>query len=254
MNTEMSENNPNDERRLSGVARLYGDQAYQTLQTQHVAVIGIGGVGSWAAEALARSAIGKMTLIDFDQVSISNTNRQIHALEGEYGKAKISVMAQRLIAINPDIQVEVIDDFLKPENFQTYLNKEMYVLDAMDDVPTKIALAAWCKKNDIPLVMSGGAGGKLDPSQATIADLSRATHDPILSKIRAALRKQYGFEKDPKKKMQLRVVFSPEPRLGVSQGGLSCSGYGSSVMVTATFGLIAAAEIVRQILSSHKAV
>ena len=254
MTTEIQMNERIAERRLGGVARLYGDQAYLRLQSSHVVVIGLGGVGSWAAEALARNAVGQMTLIDFDQISISNTNRQIHAVEGEYGKSKIEVMAKRLTSINPEIIINCVDDFLKPENFNQYLSKEVFILDAMDDVPTKIELAAWCKNNNVPIVMSGGAGGKLDPSVVTVTDLSKATHDPILSKIRASLRKQHSFEKDLKKKMHLRVVYSSEPRQGTSQGGLSCAGYGSSVMVTATFGFIAAAEIVRQILESHKSV
>ena len=252
MSNEIKIDELNAQRLLGGVSRLYGDLAYDILQKSHVVVIGVGGVGSWAAEALARTAIGEITLIDFDHISISNTNRQIHANEGNYGKSKIHVMADRLISINPKIRVNCIDDFLKPENFDTYLSKDTFLIDAMDDVATKIGLAAWCKKNSIPIVMSGGAGGKLDPSLATVTDLSKATHDPILSKIRAALRKQHTFEKDPKKKMHLRVVYSSEPRQGTSQGGLSCAGYGSSVMVTATFGLIAAAEIVRQILHLHK--
>ena len=254
MSNETKIDEINSERRLGGVSRLYGDSAYDLLQRSHVVVIGVGGVGSWAAEALARNAIGEMTLIDFDHISISNTNRQIHAVEGEYGKSKIQVMANRLLSINPEIKVNCIDDFLKPENFDMYLTKGMFLVDAMDDVATKIALAAWCKKNKVPIVMSGGAGGKLDPNMATVTDLSKATHDPILSKIRAALRKQHTFEKDPKKKMYLRVVYSAEPRQGISQGGLSCAGYGSTVMVTATFGFLAAAEIVRQILDLHKPV
>jgi len=253
-------NNPNDtslestERRLGGVARLYGDASYAIFQQAHVVVIGLGGVGSWAAEALARSAVGEMTLIDFDHVSISNTNRQLHALDGEFGKSKIEVMAKRLSLINPELKINCIDDFLKPENFQEYLPQGAAILDAMDDVTSKLALASWVHQKKVPYVMSGGAGGKLDPSKIEVVDLARATHDSMLAKIRASLRQQYGFEKDPKRKMNLRVIYSPEPRLGVASGGLSCAGFGSTVTVTATFGFIAAAEILQQLIDLHKTV
>jgi tRNA A37 threonylcarbamoyladenosine dehydratase len=242
------------ERRLGGVSRLYGEKAYDVFQASHVVVIGLGGVGSWSAEALARSAIGEITLIDFDHVSISNTNRQLHALEGEFGKSKIEVMAQRLSLINPELKINCIDDFLKPENFHEYLPEGSAILDAMDDVASKLALASWAYQRKLPYVMSGGAGGKLDPSKIEVVDLARATHDPMLAKIRASLRQQHGFEKDPKRKMHLRVVYSSEPRIGATSGGLSCAGYGSTVTVTATFGFIAAAEILQQLMSLHKSV
>jgi tRNA A37 threonylcarbamoyladenosine dehydratase len=253
-------NNPNDttlehtERRLGGVARLYGDVAYAIFQQSHVVVIGLGGVGSWAAEALARSAIGEITLIDYDHVSMSNTNRQLHALDGEFGKSKIEVMAKRLSLINPELKINCIDDFLKPENFQEYLPQGAAILDAMDDVASKLALASWVHQNKVPYVMSGGAGGKLDPSKIEVVDLARTTHDSMLAKIRSSLRQQYGFEKDPKRKMNLRVVYSSEPREGVAGGGLSCAGFGSTVTVTATFGFIAAAEILQQLIDLHKTV
>ncbi len=242
------------ERRLSGVARLYGDHAYTLFQQAHVVIVGLGGVGSWAAEALARSAIGEITLIDFDHVSISNTNRQLHALDGEFGKAKITVMAERLSLINPALKINCVDDFLKPENFHEYLPLGAAILDAMDDVASKLALASWAYQRKLPYVMSGGAGGKLDPSKIEVVDLARSTHDPMLAKIRASLRQQYGFEKDPKRKMNLRVVYSSEPRQGVASGGLSCAGFGSAVTVTATFGFIAAAEILQQLSALHKSV
>lgn len=243
-----------DQRRLSGVARLYGEANYEILKQSHVVVIGLGGVGSWAAEALARSAIGEISLIDFDQVSISNTNRQLHALEGEFGKSKVDVMAQRLLLINPELKINIVDDFLKPENIDQYVKPGWAILDAMDDIQSKIALAAWCKKNKNPLVMSGGAGGKIDPTKIEVIDIAKSTHDAMLAKIRSQLRAQHQFERDLKKKMGVRVVYSHEPRLAASHGGLSCAGYGSTVMVTATFGFVAAAEMIRQIMASHKAV
>ena len=254
MNTETEKLDSQSERRLAGVARLYGEEIYALLQQSHVVVVGLGGVGSWAAEALARSAIGELTLIDFDHVSISNTNRQLHALDGEFGKSKVDVMAQRLRLINPHLKIHCIDDFLKPDNLDQYLTLGVPILDAMDDVTSKLALTAWCHKSRTPLVVSGGAGGKMDPTQIEVADLSKSTHDPMLAKIRASLRQQYGFEKDPKKKMRVRVVFSAEPRLGEASGGLSCAGYGSTIMVTATFGFVAASEIIQQIIALHESV
>lgn len=254
MNDATQTIDPSHERRLGGVARLYGEDIFNALQKTHVVVIGLGGVGSWAAEALVRSAIGEITLIDFDHVSISNTNQQLHALEGEFGKSKIDVMAQRLVLINPELKVHCIDDFLKPDNFAQYLPKGAAILDAMDDVASKLALAQWVRQEQVPFVMSGGAGGKMNPSCIGVDDLARATHDSMLAKIRASLRQQYGFEKDPKRKMKIRVVFSSEQNISSAGGGLSCAGYGSTVMVTATFGFSAAAEIIAQIVALHKSV
>jgi tRNA threonylcarbamoyladenosine dehydratase len=242
------------ERRLGGVSRLYGEHAYQILKQSHVVVVGLGGVGSWAAEALARSAVGELTLIDFDHISISNTNRQLHAMEGEFGKSKVEVMTQRLLQINPELKINSIDDFLKPENLDAYLPKGAGVLDATDDIPTKLALAVWHQSQGGVLVMSGGAGGKMDPTQIEVSDLSKATHDAMLAKIRSKLRAEHGFEKDPKRSMHIQVVFSREPRLGASEGGLSCSGYGSTVTVTASFGFVAASELIKQLLHLHKSI
>jgi molybdopterin/thiamine biosynthesis adenylyltransferase len=254
MNNLLEKTSLVDERRLSGVARLYGEVGYEVLKKSHVVVIGLGGVGSWAAEALARSAVGEISLIDYDQVSVSNTNRQLHAMDGEFGKSKVEVMTRRLRLINPELKINSIDDFLKPENMELYIQSGWAILDAMDDIPSKIALAAWCQKNQNIFVMSGGAGGKVDPTKIDVIDIAKATHDSMLSKIRAQLRSQHQFERDPKKKMGISVVYSSEPRLGNMSGGLSCAGYGSTVMVTASFGFAAAAEMIRQIISSHETV
>jgi hypothetical protein len=169
-------------------------------------------------------------------VSISNTNRQLHALDGEFGKSKIEVMAKRLSLINPDLKINCIDDFLKPENFQEYLPQGAAILDAMDDVASKLSLASWSHQKKVAYVMSGGAGGKLDPSKIEVVDLARATHDSMLAKIRASLRQQYGFEKDPKRKMNLRVIYSSEPRIGVASGGLE------KLLGVPTSGLMGAAS------------
>jgi tRNA A37 threonylcarbamoyladenosine dehydratase len=241
----------NQDRRFGGVARLYGEEGLKAFEGAHVLLAGLGGVGSWAAEALARSAVGELTLVDFDHIAPSNVNRQLHALEGSFGQAKVIAMAERLKLINPQLKINIIDDFLTPENLQEHLsphqnNPLFAVLDATDDVKMKIALAAYCKKQ-VPLVICGGAGGKLDPSRIMVDDLARTTQDPLLSKIRYTLRKTYGLTADPKKKMGLVAIYSDEPRQGVAMGGLACSGYGSGVTVTATFGFVAAAEILKTI-------
>jgi tRNA A37 threonylcarbamoyladenosine dehydratase len=257
----------NQNRRFAGVARLYGESGLQAFEKAHVLVAGLGGVGSWAVEALARSGIGELTLMDFDHIAISNVNRQLHAIEDNFGKSKSEAMAERVRQINPLIKLNVIDEFLTPDNLDEHLRKNVenpyfVVLDATDDVKMKIALAAYCEARDeigrarnaqqsnqksstITLVICGGAGGKLDPSRIKAADLAKTTQDPVLSKIRHALRKEYGFSSDPKKKLGITAIYSDEPRQGVASGGLSCAGYGSAVTVTATFGFVAAAEVLK---------
>jgi tRNA A37 threonylcarbamoyladenosine dehydratase len=263
----------NQNRRFAGVARLYGESGLQAFEKAHVLVAGLGGVGSWAVEALARSGIGELTLMDFDHIAVSNVNRQLHAIEDNFGKSKSEAMAERVKQINPQIKLNIIDEFLTPDNLDAHLRKNaenpyFAVLDATDDVKMKIALAAYCEGRDelgrarvaeqkeqevtkqtgkksliIPLIICGGAGGKLDPSRIKAADLAKTTQDPVLSKIRYSLRKEYGFSSDPKKKLGVTAIYSDEPRQGVASGGLSCAGYGSAVTVTATFGFIAAAEV-----------
>ena len=257
----------NQNRRFAGVARLYGEPGLQVFEKAHVLVAGLGGVGSWAVEALARSGIGELTLMDFDHIALSNVNRQLHAIEDNFGKSKSEAMAERVKQINPNIKLNVIDEFLTPDNLDAHLHKNaenryFVVLDATDDVKMKIALAAYCEARDeigrarnveqsdrksstITLVICGGAGGKLDPSRIKAADLAKTTQDPVLSKVRYALRKEYGFSSDPKKKLGITAIYSDEPRQGVASGGLSCAGYGSAVTVTATFGFVAAAEVLK---------
>jgi len=231
------------ERRFAGVARLYGEDAYRKFTQATAVVIGLGGVGSWAAEALARSAIGHLVLIDLDHIAPSNINRQLHAMEGEFGKAKVDAMAERIRKINPAIHLTTHDAFLSASNLIELIPNGAYVLDACDDVPAKVALAAHCKQSNIGLVMCGGAGGKVNPSMVSAADLAKTVQDPFLAKIRADLRKNHNFSRDLKQPMSIRAVYSQESRLGGSHGGLACSGYGSAVSVTATFGFIAAAEL-----------
>ncbi|HWX10948.1 MAG TPA: tRNA threonylcarbamoyladenosine dehydratase, partial [Trinickia sp.] len=196
-------------RRFSGVARLYGGPALAAFERTHVAVIGIGGVGSWAAEALARSAIGRLTLIDLDNVAESNTNRQIHALDGNYGKPKVEAMAERIALIDRACEVRLVEDFAEPGNFETLLGAGFdYVIDAIDSVRTKTALIAWCVERGQPLITVGGAGGQLDPTRIRIDDLAQTIQDPLLSKVRAQLRKHHGFARGPKAKFKVSAVYS----------------------------------------------
>jgi tRNA threonylcarbamoyladenosine dehydratase len=256
-------------RRFGGIARLYGAPALAAFERASVAVIGIGGVGSWVAEALARSAVGSLTLIDLDNVAQSNTNRQIHALEGNYGKPKVEAMAERIRQINPLCNVRLVEDFIEPDNFAAVLGGGFdYVVDAIDSVRTKTALIAWCVEQGQRLITVGGAGGQLDPTRIRIDDLALTIQDPLLSKVRAQLRKQHGFPRGPKAKFKVSAVYSDEPLIypeaAVSAGadeeteelsmpapvtagpvGLNCAGFGSSVCVTASFGFAAAAHVLR---------
>ena len=249
------------ERRFGGVLRLYGPEALQQFRKAQVCVVGIGGVGSWAVEALARSAIGRITLIDLDMVAESNVNRQIHALGDAFGQAKTDAMAERIRAINPECQVETIEDFVTADNVAAMLGRGFsYVIDAIDQVRTKAAMIAWCAGHGVPVITAGGAGGQLDPTQIDIVDLSRTLQDPLLAKVRSTLRKEYGFTRDPKKKFGIPAVYSCEPlkypdkasgcALPASSAGLNCAGYGSSVCVTASFGLFAASAALRHIAQS----
>ena len=248
-------------RRFGGIKRLYGETALNRFQNAHVCVVGIGGVGSWAAEALARSAIGRITLIDLDMVAESNVNRQIHALGDAFGKAKTDAMAERILAINPSCMVSAIEDFVSQDNLAQMLDKGFdYVIDAIDNVRTKAAMISWCKAHNTPIITSGGAGGQIDPTRIEITDLTRTIQDPLLSKVRSVLRKEYGFSRDTKKKFGVPAVFSSEPLRYPENGaaceeaqtltGLNCAGYGSSVCVTGPFGLFAAGEVLRHLAAN----
>jgi tRNA A37 threonylcarbamoyladenosine dehydratase len=246
----VEESDSDQERRFAGVARLYGSEAYQRFRHATVVVVGLGGVGSWAAEALARCAVGHLVLVDFDHIAPSNVNRQLHALEGEFGKAKVTAMAERLPRIHPQIKLTLQDAYLDAENLAQIIPQNAFVLDACDDVAAKVALAVFCKKHAYPLVMCGGAGGKLNPRFINAADLAKTTQDPLLAKIRAELRRNHSFNRDIKVEMAIRAVYSEEPKQGEGEGGLACSGFGSSVNVTASFGFLAAAEILAAIMQT----
>jgi tRNA A37 threonylcarbamoyladenosine dehydratase len=247
----MSDTTSNSSRRFGGIERLYGAGSLARLAATHACVIGIGGVGSWASEALARSGVGRLTLIDLDHVAESNVNRQAHALEDTLGQAKVLAMKERIAKINPDCRVDCIEEFVTPENAATLIPNYDAVLDCIDQVRAKAALIAHCRRLKIPVVTTGGAGGRVDPTQIRIDDLARTTQDALASKLRARLRKEYGFSRDAKKKFGVPCVFSAEQiRRPQNQAcdldeaglhGLNCAGYGSSVAVTAGFGCAAAA-------------
>lgn len=257
-------------RRFGGVSRLYGADGLKKLQSSHICVIGIGGVGSWAAEALARNAVGTITLIDLDNIAESNVNRQLHAVEGAFGKAKVTAMRERIHSINPLATVHEIEDFVTLENASEILSRNYDgIIDCIDDAKAKMAIVAFCKLNNIPIVTTGGAGGRLDPTRIRQADLSLVTGDRLLAKVRNGLRRDYAFPKgdDSKNKTSKRkaslfgivAIYSDENVIQPNRTcetdaeaavtGLNCAGYGSSVCVTAPFGFAAAAALLSKVLA-----
>lgn len=247
----------NYEQRFGGIGRLYTPEGLAKLRQSHVCVIGIGGVGSWAVEALARTGIGKITMIDMDDICVTNINRQIHAMTGTVAQLKTEAMKERVERINPECVIEIIDDFISPENIPEYLNRGYdYVLDAIDSVRTKAALIAYCKRNKIKLITTGGAGGQTDPSQIQIADLSKTIQDPLASRVRSLLRKEYNFSQNPKRKFGVDCVFSTQPLIFPKMGEgcevsatMNCAnGFGAVTMVTATFGFFAVSRLVDKLL------
>lgn len=253
------------DRRFGGIARLYGEAALARFRDAHVCVIGVGGVGSWIVEALARSAIGRLTMIDLDNVAESNINRQIHALTDTLGKAKVTALAERVAQINPYCRVTEVEDFIAEDNLAQMITPGRfdYVIDAIDNVRAKTALIAYCRVNKIRLITIGGAGGQTDPTKIEIRDLCRTEQEPLLAKVRKRLRAQYGFPRGTKNKFGIDAVFSTEPlrfpesaeacelddnddgKAGVT--GLNCAGFGSSMVVTASFGLTAASHVLRRL-------
>lgn len=242
------------ERRFGGLARLYGVSGAQQIRAAHVAVIGVGGVGSWAAEALARSGVGRLTLIDLDHVSESNINRQIHALESTLGQAKVLAMRDRIAQINPDCEVRCVEEFVEPGNWPGLLPAGVdAVIDACDQVRAKTAMAAWALTSKTLFISVGAAGGKRLAHKVDIEDLSNTTHDPLLAQLRYRLRKEHGAAREGRK-IGIACVFSreavspPDASCAIEgDGSLNCSGYGSLVSVTATFGQCAAGWVMNQI-------
>lgn len=252
---------PDHERRFGGLRRLLGQQAAQKVFDGHVVVVGIGGVGSWAAEALARSGMGRLTLVDMDHVAESNVNRQIHALDGTLGMAKVLAMRDRIQQINPGCQVHVVDDFVTDENWPAVLEgvpAPQAVVDACDQVRAKVAMAHWAVSHRVPFVSVGAAGGKRFPHRVELGDLAEVTHDPLLAQLCYRLRKHHGAARQGR--MGVSCVFSKEAvrpadascSTETSDHSLNCHGYGSSVAVTATFGMCAAAWVMNALADAKK--
>ncbi len=232
------------ERRFGGLRRLYGDAGYARIRSARFAVIGVGGVGSWAAEALARSGVAALTLIDLDHVSESNINRQVQALGATLGQAKVQALRERIADIHPGCEVTTIEEFVDETNWPALLQAPVNaVIDACDQVRAKAVVAAWAIKTNTTLVIAGAAGGKRQPQAVQTDDLALVTHDPLLASLRQRLRQHHGAARSGK--LGLRCVFSREAvqapaDAGDVDGSLNCHGYGSSVAVTAAFGLVAA--------------
>lgn len=242
-------------RRFGGLNRLYGETALDRLAAAHVCVIGIGGVGSWAAEALARSGVGRLTLIDMDHIAESNLNRQIHALESTLGQAKVGAMAERIAQINPACQVVCVDDFITVANLAERVPADALVLDAIDQMGPKAALIAQCRAREQFVVTTGGAGGRQDPTRIRVADLAAVNRDPLAASLRTRLRREYGFPRGGEGDFGCLCVYSDEPMVQAVEavcteeagGALNCAGYGSSMCVTAAFGCAAAAQVLARI-------
>ncbi|WP_306582014.1 tRNA threonylcarbamoyladenosine dehydratase [Dokdonella sp.] len=251
--------------RFAGIDRLYGAGSVQRLARSHVAVVGIGGVGSWAAEALVRSGVGRITLIDADEVCVGNTNRQLHALDGNYGRAKVAVMAQRLAAINPQLAVEPIEQFLTPANLGELLGRgHDCVLDACDAFRVKVEAIAWCRRRKLPLVTVGSAGGRTDPTLVAVRDLSKTEHDALLALVRKKLREEFGFPRGPKRYFGVQAVYSRENVRYLQADGSVCGtrpaagdalkldcggGLGAATHVTGAFAFAAVSRVLARLLA-----
>lgn len=258
--------NPILTERFAGIERLYGRGSVSTFSKKHVAIIGLGGVGSWAVEALARSGIGKLTLIDADDICVSNTNRQLFALEGQYGRGKAEVLAERCRAINPLIEVDAIASFLTPTNLDELLNRNYdLVFDACDSFRTKVEMIAWCRRRKLPVICCGSAGGRTDPTQVRLRDLSRTEHDALLALIRKKLRAEFNFPKNPQRYFGVTAIYSLEnvkyPQADGSVCGvrpalaaeaamkLDCgAGLGAATHITGAFAFAAVGKILEVLL------
>ncbi len=256
----------NYERRFNGVGRLYGREGLDRLRHAHVCVIGLGGVGSWAVEALARSGIGELTLVDLDDVCISNVNRQLHALDGELGKPKVEVLAKRVTAINPDCVVHARHAFFLKSNAAEILQTRFdYVLDAIDSPARKCLLIASCCERKIPVITTGASGGRRDPTAVKVIDLARSSHDRLLQEVRKKLRTQYDFPRG-ERRFGVECVISSESAFFPRRDGSVCktsepnpdlrldcnSGFGTATFVTGTFAFVAVARMVQKIVEVRK--
>ena len=253
--------------RFAGIERLYGAGSVARLAAARVAVIGLGGVGSWAAEALARSGVGALTLIDADEVCVSNANRQLHTLEGTLGKAKVAVMAERLRGINPQLAVDAVERFVTPATLVELLDRGFdLVLDACDAFRVKVEMVAWCRRRKLPLVVCGSAGGRTDPTMIRVRDLSRTEHDALLSLMRRKLRQEFRFPSYRDRYFGVPAVYSLEnvryPQADGSVCGtrpadsdslqLDCGGgLGAATHVTATFGFAAVGRALETLMTAR---
>ncbi|HHE6470429.1 TPA: tRNA cyclic N6-threonylcarbamoyladenosine(37) synthase TcdA [Providencia rettgeri] len=254
--------------RFAGIGRLYGQHALHLFARSHVCVIGIGGVGVWAAEALARSGIGHITLIDMDDICVTNTNRQLHAIRSTVGQPKVDVMKNRILEINPECVVNVIDDFITVDNVAHYLDAGFdYVIDAIDSVRPKAALLAYCRRFKIPVITTGGAGGQIDPTKIQVVDLAKTVQDPLAAKLRERLKSDFNVVKNGKGKLGIDCVFSTEQLVYPQSDGTVCaakstadgskrmdcaSGFGAVTMVTASFGFIAVSHALKKMIAKSQ--
>ena len=257
--------------RFAGIDRLYGSGSVARLSTAHVCVVGVGGVGSWAVEALVRSGVGWLTLIDADDVCLSNTNRQLHALDGHYGRAKVEVLAERARAINPEVRIDALAQFLTPANLAELLLREYdFVLDACDSFRVKVETIAFCRRRKLPLIAVGSAGGRTDPTRIQVRDLSRTEHDALLALVRKKLRAEFNFPRNPGRYFGVPAVYSLEnvqypqadgtvcgtrPALGPDAAlKLDCgAGLGAATHVTAAFAFAAVSRILPRLLAPDPA-
>lgn len=269
------ENGPDFARRFGGVARLYGQDHAARIASSHVAVIGLGGVGSWAAEALARSGVGGLTIVDLDHIAESNINRQVHAVDGEIGRAKVEAMAHRIGLIHPKCRLRLVDDFLGAENVQDILAECDGVIDAVDDIRAKVAMVLHARDAGLSLAVCGGAGAKRDLTRLRVEDLALTCNDPLLARLRTRLRAEHGYPRGTPKgkpaKFGVTCVYLDEPAHQVVQAcdasgglsqepamdtvadpgaGLNCAGYGSVVHVTAGIGFAAAGWMLERLRST----
>jgi tRNA threonylcarbamoyladenosine dehydratase len=257
--------------RFGGIDRLYGVGALERFSRSHVAVVGLGGVGSWLVEALARSGVGRLTLIDADDLCVSNTNRQLPALAGQYGRGKAEAMAERCRAINPEIAVEAVASFLTPSNLEELLGRgHDLVVDACDSFRTKVEAIAWCRRRKLPIITVGAAGGRLDPTLVRVRDLSRTEHDAMLALIRKKLRTEFNFPKNHQRYFGVPAIYSLEnvqypqadgtvcglrPKLGADAAlKLDCgAGLGAATHITGAFAFVAAGKALEMLLKPKSA-
>ncbi len=244
------------DRRFGGIGRLYGPAGLAALAAARVCVIGVGGVGSWAVEALARSAVGGISLIDLDHVAESNINRQLPAVDPELGRAKVLALRDRIGLINPACEVETIEEFVSADNLDSLVSADHdWVIDCIDSFRVKAALIGFCRRRRQSIITPGGAGGQRDASRVRVSDLRRTEQDPLLARTRRLLRQDFGFPANPKRRFDVPCVWSDEPQVKPAEscettpeGSLNCAGYGACMPVTATFGLVAAGYVMERIV------